>query len=167
METTIKTINASAKATNQVFSNAKKDVKNISPFYFINQLNKFAKRNEFCENVNVKNAQKEIEKIFGCKGFDANILHKTSFGKFANIVNIPKTSDARKIDVTTFEGLVIITTIDAKGIEHKKEYEIINETQMLVPISANVISYLSAFQKRAKEYYKGQKDTIRANKQKK
>lgn len=163
---TIKSVNDDARVTNKVFSNAKSDVRNISPFFYINQLSKLAKKNEYCEHINVREAQKQVEAIFGCKGFDANVLHKDSYyNTFCNLVNIPQANESRSIDLT-FEGLVIITTIDKKGIAHTSEYERVNETQMLKPITPSLLGYLNAFQTRTKEYYKGLKQAIRnANKQ--
>lgn len=163
---TIKGVNESAKATNKVFASAKSDVRNISPFYFINQLNKLAKKNGFCEHVNVHEALKQVETIFNCKGFEANILHKDSYyNTFCNLVNIPKANENRTIDLS-FEDLVIITTIDKKGKSHVSEFERVNETQMFKPVTPTLLGYLNAFQVRTKEYYKGLKQAIRnTNKQ--
>lgn len=160
--TSIKQVSANAKATNKAFTSAKNDVKNISPFFYINQLNKLAKKNEYCDHINVREAQKQVETIFNCKGFDANVLHKDSYynNVFCNLVNIPQANENRTIDLS-FEGLVIITTIDKKGIAHTTEYERVNDTQMFKPVTPSLLGYLNAFQIRTKEYYKGIKQAIR------
>ncbi len=84
-----KTNKANSKATtSQVINNAKSDIKNISPFFYINSLTKLAKKNEFCEHKNVKVVCDKIKDIAKAKGvggrygFCADLLTKDSRGRF-------------------------------------------------------------------------------------
>ena len=167
--TTIKQVQAQKKATNKVASQAKSDIRGISPFYFVNQLNKLAKRNEFCDNTNLSQFKKTIEREFNCKGFDVDILHKIN-GEFCNMVKIPTTRETQttiiKVDTTTYEGLVVITrTNKATQKETQSEYIAYDNDYMFVPITKTLVAYLNAYKLRLNERYNGQIKALRLAKQ--
>lgn len=166
---TIKEVNAVSKQVRKEFAQGKSDIKNVSPFYYINQLNKLAKSNEYCEHVNIKECQNTISGIFGTKGFSGDILHREPlFGKFANLVKIPETAETATITRIVSEEnegiIVVITTNKTTNKTTTKEYARYNDTLMFAPITPSLVGYLNAFQKRVKESLDGMKEAIRSNK---
>lgn len=166
---TIREINTASKRVNNEFKTAKSDLKNVSPFFFINQLNKLAKANEYCEHINIKECSDTISGIFGTKGFSADVLHKEPlFGNFANLVKIPsnvETATITRIVSEENEGIIEVTTTNKNTNKTTtKEYARYNETLMFAPITPSLVGYINAFQKRVKESLDGMKASIRSNK---
>lgn len=54
-------------ALNQIAKGAIQEIKSLSPLYFVNQLNKLAKKNEFIEGVNISVLGKMLQQIHGEK----------------------------------------------------------------------------------------------------
>ena len=64
------------KNVNGVATRAKNDVKNVSFMYFVNMLNKFAKKNEFCDNTNVKELLLAFREATGYNVFTSRVFEK-------------------------------------------------------------------------------------------
>lgn len=135
---------------NAVTKNAVNAVKNALPMYFINQLNKAAKKNEYIENVDIK----ELQKIY-CSAFSRDAFTLYDFIKGDNgTPHIEKT--AKKHPAEKY----IITDESEKGFKY------------LCPIAPTLPSYLRAFQYICKAYTKGldkaekdaQRDALKAAK---
>ena len=52
-------------ALNQATKGAKEEIKSLSPMYYVNQLNKLAKKNEFVDGVNIRDLGNMVKQISG------------------------------------------------------------------------------------------------------
>lgn len=109
MKKNLNSANNSAKVNNSSVNNkkqlnataaaARNDIKKMSIMYYVNQLNKLAKRNEFVDNVNIKDLGKMLQQHTGEKElFTARCFTK-------DIYNRPCTVVAYKGSVTIAELL--------------------------------------------------------------
>ena len=118
---------------NAVTKNAVNAVRNASPMYFVNQLNKAAKKNEFIENVDIR----ELQKVY-CAAFGRDAFALYDFTKGENgAPHVEKTAKKRPAEKYT------ITDEGENGFKY------------LCPISPTLAAYLRAFQYICKPYTKG------------
>lgn len=129
-------------AASKIAANAKKDLKKINPFYYVNELNKLAKKNEFCESVNLKNLQSRCKELHnGRYGFDVSLFAKDFANRFCTckkvaISEIPfSVQDALYGDILAINGKEVRFSDDGF-------YAII-----YVPISLSLAGFITAFQK--------------------
>lgn len=175
----MKTSKTNNKVTNnQLVSAAKKDVKAISPFFYINSLTKLAKKNEYCESVNLREVAKIITDYTARFvnsnvrfGFNGDCLRKDSQGRF--VYSIPR---AMGTAVFATDGDEVVYTRDNRGRDIVRTD---NGYKVLQPIPFTLNGFLSAYceivrmidkaqaavdkaaKETAKEYEKAKKGIIR------
>lgn len=108
------------KNVNCVAAKAKNDVKNVSFMYFVNMLNKFAKKNEFCDNTNVKELLLAFREATGYNVFTSQVFEK-DYAKRSCLVRAYKGSvtadDLVHGDTITDEnGNELILSADGKSV---------------------------------------------------
>lgn len=108
------------KNVNNVATRAKNDVKNVSFMYFVNMLNKFAKKNEFCDNTNVKELLLAFREATGYNVFTSHVFEK-DYAKRSCLVRAYKGSltpdDLKHGDTITDEkGNELILSEDGKSV---------------------------------------------------
>lgn len=156
----MKTNNKTNKATtNQVINAAKSDIKNISPFFYINSLTKLAKKNEFCEHKNVKMVCDKINDIAKAKGvagrygFCADLLTKDSRGRFC--YSLPRklhtfalmgqfftSEELDNAPIFDYDTDAVDVRFDTKGRDVVKTE---NGYGVLQPIPFTLLGFLGAF----------------------
>lgn len=67
------------KNVNNAAKGALQDIKRLSFMYFVNQLNRLAKKNEFCENVNVRELLTAYKEATGQAAFSSSSFEKDTF----------------------------------------------------------------------------------------
>lgn len=138
----MKTTNLNELAASKIAANARKDLKKINPFYYVNELNKLARKNEFCENVNIKVLQDRCKKLHnGRYGFDVSLFEKDYLNRFCTCKKVAFTEvpfmqeDANYGDILAINGKEIRFSTDGF-------YAVI-----YVPITISLAGFITAFQK--------------------
>ena len=100
-----------------------------SLMYYINQLNKLARKNEYCEAINVREFGKEIQKIHGQKDlFHACVFTRDSQGRACVVAH------SKRMPVWGFS----LVNVSPEGYDY------------LRPISLSLVGVLNAFAKVAR-----------------
>ena len=160
METTKNEFKASVNKTN-----IRNDFKTISPFYYINQLVKLAKRNEYMNNTNLAALNTQLRQIAAKEGGQIDVK-RTGF----NPAFLPKDSKGRfcfpKLRKLTF---IFATTGDEVDYAHDNKGRDIIQTadgyRVLLPIQLDEKAFAVAFNEVASEYERNCKKS--ANERKK
>lgn len=130
--------------TNELSKAVKNDIKKVSAFYFVNELNKLAKKNEFCENVNIAELSNRLKTIHNERyGFNVNVLTKDYKGRFCTTSKIK----AEKV-MPVNEGINIETGFELM-VDAKTGFELMvdenNNYIICRPIAPTLIAYINAF----------------------
>lgn len=134
--------NISANEFQSISESAKGQIRSVAvnPFYYINQLNKLAAKNEYCDNTAVKPFADILKGLHGQRyGFTPDILEKDSFGRFVT------RSKFRGIFATV--GDCVDYELDNKGREIIREN---GEYIVLCPIAFSLVAFFNAFKRAAK-----------------
>mgnify|MGYP007069857283 CR=1 FL=1 len=131
------------KTTKELAQSAKQDLRNVSPFYFINQLNRLAKKNEYCENENLQELGRRVKQLHEDKRyyFVADVFVKNSAGVFCTKTRLPKIYTLDLIE----EYGDLVCTHTYKGREIVGEY-------YLVPVSLSLVGFIAAYKKVVCQY---------------
>lgn len=113
------------KALNECAKGAKLDVKstNLGIMYYVNQLNKLAKKNEFIEGVNLFEFGKRVQEyskekdLFTARVFTPDSANRPCFKKVAKNIEKPKT----------------------------KGFDIVSENEYLQPITLSLVGLINAY----------------------
>lgn len=141
MKTTTNSVLSAQELSNtkvmEVGKQAKQAIKNIKPFYFINELNKLAKRNEYVDEVSIKELQSRCKQLHTNRyGFDACLLAKDFANRFCTICKADATTaiinDLQHTDIVLMKGCEVRLTGD-------------NEIVIYKPIAQSLNAYISAF----------------------
>ena len=152
METTILT---NYTAT-QLGKAVKDDFKKVSPFYFINELNKLAKQNAYIEGVSLAelaNRCKAYQKRFGIVdnngkpfkvAFVAEMLNKDYKGRFVKAVSIP----TYKVNSIDAKSVVRFGEDTGTVVDNTNGFEVCYDNggfYYWMPITLNHIGFIDAF----------------------
>lgn len=101
------------QALSSVAKAAKSEIKSLSIMYYVNQLNKLARKNEFLEGVNIAELGRELKKHTGEKDlFTAKCFKKDTAGR-ACLVTISKRMPKWGVDLirTTPDGFTYLKPV--------------------------------------------------------
>ena len=146
--------------TVEVGKQASQALKNIKPFYFINQLNKLAAKNEYVDEVSIKELQTRCKRVLvacGYKniryGFDACLLTKDFANRFCTInkadANTAILNDLQHSDVVLVNGCEVRLTGDDEVVIYK-------------PIARNLNSFMRAFERVVRAFEREEEEKQKA-----
>lgn len=148
------------KQLNATAAAARNDIKKMSVMYYVNQLNKLAKRNEFVDNVNIKDLGKMLQQQTGEKDFfTARCFSKDITGRPCTISSYKGNVTISELlhgDIITEKGNELRLSADGKNVVMFKPVQM-SLTGLIAAYKAILMPVAAAADKKARELQREQR----------